>query len=409
LHLPNAIATDDGLVWSYNATDGLGSIRQQLDASGIVESVNSYRPFGLPLEGDGGDPYGFTGEWWTGNEESGMLFLRARYYEPYLNRFISPDTIIPDFWNPQNLNRYSYALNNAVNYTDPNGHCPPGVPECRDEQGRPIDAYYIQCPYTDPACNIPRGKPDPETWDILQARGYPIGNTLPFCVVASLDRRTEELVKHYASQYGVPWQVVAGVLKSEIELDTGWEDFFDTLFSASVPRIALRFRANPGPGIGNVHLFSARHVSHYLSERYPGRNYLTLSGRPLNEYDDATIIRSLASNEFNVEAVSAFVRQLADFRFGINGQPHLGNHSDLSEWTLTDAAVVWHGYRYGVPNVSLEGYGLGFENTEDFQDRSYTWSRGLQESPAIFIGTGAENSIRGAIPFLRCYLAKCDQ
>ena len=70
LHLPNAIATDDGLVWSYSATVGLGSVRQQLDASAQVDAVNSYRPFGLPLEGDGGDPYGFTGEWWDGSEDA---------------------------------------------------------------------------------------------------------------------------------------------------------------------------------------------------------------------------------------------------------------------------------------------------------------------------------------------------
>jgi hypothetical protein len=65
LHLPNAIAADDGAAWSYSGADGLGSVRQELDSSGNVESVNSYRPFGLPLLGDGGDPYGYTGEWWT--------------------------------------------------------------------------------------------------------------------------------------------------------------------------------------------------------------------------------------------------------------------------------------------------------------------------------------------------------
>jgi len=47
----------------------------------------------------------------------------ARYYDPSLGRFISADTIAPSFGNPQNRNRYSYALNNPLKYTDPTGHC----------------------------------------------------------------------------------------------------------------------------------------------------------------------------------------------------------------------------------------------------------------------------------------------
>lgn len=49
--------------------------------------------------------------------------MNARYYVPYLNRFISADTIVPDPTNPQSLNRYSYALNNPIRYSDPSGHC----------------------------------------------------------------------------------------------------------------------------------------------------------------------------------------------------------------------------------------------------------------------------------------------
>src|SRR6266545_4943921 len=41
---------------------------------------------------------------------------------PYLNRFLSADTIVPGYANPQNLNQYSYVLNNPLRYTDPTGH-----------------------------------------------------------------------------------------------------------------------------------------------------------------------------------------------------------------------------------------------------------------------------------------------
>lgn len=41
---------------------------------------------------------------------------------PYINRFLSPDTIIPNLYNPQSLNRFSYVTNNPIRYTDPTGH-----------------------------------------------------------------------------------------------------------------------------------------------------------------------------------------------------------------------------------------------------------------------------------------------
>ncbi|MBI2851988.1 MAG: hypothetical protein HYX84_02630, partial [Chloroflexi bacterium] len=47
----------------------------------------------------------------------------GRYYDPAIGRFISPDTIVPDFANPQSFNRYSYVSNNPLTYTDEDGQC----------------------------------------------------------------------------------------------------------------------------------------------------------------------------------------------------------------------------------------------------------------------------------------------
>jgi RHS repeat-associated protein len=51
-----------------------------------------------------------------------LMDYNARYYDPYLNRFISADTVVPNPGDPQDLNRYAYAGNNPVRYTDPTGH-----------------------------------------------------------------------------------------------------------------------------------------------------------------------------------------------------------------------------------------------------------------------------------------------
>jgi RHS repeat-associated protein len=55
------------------------------------------------------------------DEDIGLYYYGARYYDPQLGRFIQPDSVIPDLFNPQSYNRYSYVLNNPLRYTDPNG------------------------------------------------------------------------------------------------------------------------------------------------------------------------------------------------------------------------------------------------------------------------------------------------
>ena len=107
----------------YHLPDALGSVRQLTDSESQILFAQSYEPFGDVLEtyGANGSSYGFTGQM---VDENGLVYLRARYYDTYLNQFIQSDTIIPDFRNPQSINRYSYVNNNPVNLTDPSGKSP---------------------------------------------------------------------------------------------------------------------------------------------------------------------------------------------------------------------------------------------------------------------------------------------
>lgn len=68
-----------------------------------------------PLHGD----RGFTGHEML--DELGLVHMNGRIYDPLLGRFFSPDPLVqaPDLL--QNFNRYSYALNNPLRYTDPSG------------------------------------------------------------------------------------------------------------------------------------------------------------------------------------------------------------------------------------------------------------------------------------------------
>ena len=79
-------------------------------------------PFGEQIIGMG-DRYSFTGQ--EKDSETELMYYGARYYSPILGRFTQPDTLLQNVYDPQLLNRYSYARNNPLKYTDPSGHAIP--------------------------------------------------------------------------------------------------------------------------------------------------------------------------------------------------------------------------------------------------------------------------------------------
>ncbi|EST55607.1 type IV secretion protein Rhs [Brevibacillus panacihumi W25] len=66
------------------------------------------------------NPFKYSGEIY--DEASGFYYLRARYYDPKVGRFISEDTYKGQVDNPLSLNRYTYVENNPLRYKDPTGH-----------------------------------------------------------------------------------------------------------------------------------------------------------------------------------------------------------------------------------------------------------------------------------------------
>jgi RHS repeat-associated protein len=61
----------------------------------------------------------FTGQKQDG---TGLLYYNARYYDPALGTFISPDMLVPDPGLVLDYNRYMYVRGNPLRYTDPSGH-----------------------------------------------------------------------------------------------------------------------------------------------------------------------------------------------------------------------------------------------------------------------------------------------
>ncbi|MCW5874154.1 MAG: hypothetical protein KIS88_05860 [Anaerolineales bacterium] len=117
---------DDGGI-KYLLTDHLGSVSAVLDDTGAMLSQQRYTPYGETRFEIGitETDFGYTGQRVLAG--TGLMDYNARFYAPGLGRWTQPDSIVPGVSNPQNLNRFSYVLNNPINFVDPSGHCPSGL------------------------------------------------------------------------------------------------------------------------------------------------------------------------------------------------------------------------------------------------------------------------------------------
>jgi len=152
----------------YYVHDGLGSVRQLVDTTGAVQATYAYDPFGVPLAGgDVYNPYQFTGEAWDAEVE--LLYLRARYYQPEVGRFVTKDPWRGDIWEPGTLNSYSYAGNGPVNSTDPSGLQDGGYSSYESyRQSRQLVSYWY---HQEGPVRLVLGPEEPLTQDVRYSPG----------------------------------------------------------------------------------------------------------------------------------------------------------------------------------------------------------------------------------------------
>ncbi|NGQ97128.1 type IV secretion protein Rhs [Brevibacillus sp. SYP-B805] len=114
------VSNKDGYYY-YNTHGDVISIK---DAGGNVINSYDYDIWGNLLadkvKETMSNPFTYAGEMY--DKESGFYYLRARYYDPGIGRFISEDTYKGQVDNPLSLNRYTYVANNPLRYKDPTGH-----------------------------------------------------------------------------------------------------------------------------------------------------------------------------------------------------------------------------------------------------------------------------------------------
>lgn len=107
---------------TYYHNDVSGTPIAATDAAGNLLWKESYRPYGEKLIRQATSSFnqiGFHGKPFDDN--TGLSYMGARYYDPVLGRFLGTDSVGFDTSNIHSFNRYAYANNNPYKYVDPDG------------------------------------------------------------------------------------------------------------------------------------------------------------------------------------------------------------------------------------------------------------------------------------------------
>ena len=133
LPLAQIISDSHGSQVLYYLRDQLGSTRALLDGSGNTQATYTYDPYGNVTAHTGSStPFGFAGQYT--DAETGLQYLRARYFDPTTAQFLTRDPL-------QGLTKqpYAYAAGSPLNLGDPSGLSP-----C--DSGSSVLTLFIACP-----------------------------------------------------------------------------------------------------------------------------------------------------------------------------------------------------------------------------------------------------------------------
>jgi RHS repeat-associated protein len=109
------VQTADSSV-NYYHQDRLGSVRALTNSAGSVVNTYEYDAYGQRTSTTGStyNPFGYTGEYT--NQESGLIYLRARYYDPSTQQFLTVDPLLAS-----TEEAYAYVGGKPLSFTDPLG------------------------------------------------------------------------------------------------------------------------------------------------------------------------------------------------------------------------------------------------------------------------------------------------
>ncbi|MGN2272065.1 RHS repeat-associated core domain-containing protein [Priestia megaterium] len=119
------IGTEDakGQYVSYHF-DRRGSTVALSTIDSTITDTFEYGPYGemKQTKGKTTTPFLYNGRDGVMTDNNGLYYMRARYYNPEIKRFINQDVLLGAISNGLGMNRYSYVQGNPTNRIDPTGH-----------------------------------------------------------------------------------------------------------------------------------------------------------------------------------------------------------------------------------------------------------------------------------------------
>lgn len=255
---------------SYLTADHLGSPRIITDEGGTVVARHDYTAFGTDVAETLGNlggrtinqGYGKVDEirkQYTGYErddESGLEYAQARYYNASHGRFtsIDPLTASANVKDPQTFNRYTYAMNSPYKFTDPLGlisentgacgnRCPNSGPTVDGSAFRGTDSSFAQEPNQQQTADA-EAPPQPEadqnastnnteTLSNLKLGDVPVGD-----VKVTLSKKDAKKLEKYAKE------AKEGGEKEKSLFNTARQEILDNIYSSiatvsDVPRTQM--------------------------------------------------------------------------------------------------------------------------------------------------------------------------
>lgn len=140
------VARNDGAMLYYTQ-DHRGSTRLAATSLHAVVDTYDYSAFGRPIAKSEQVAQDLELGGGSFDDESGLVYMNARYYDSEMAQFASADTIIPNRLDPQSLHRYSYTEQDPINFSDPSGHLRMQIEwkKSLDAQAMAIDSTMNAC------------------------------------------------------------------------------------------------------------------------------------------------------------------------------------------------------------------------------------------------------------------------
>jgi len=107
---------------SFFHLDALGSTVNLTQPNGSARQSIFYDAWGIERDRIGSSANNFTFTGHELDEETGLIYAKARFYDPDIGRFLSQDIVLGNVANPPSLHRYYYVQQNPLIFVDPTGN-----------------------------------------------------------------------------------------------------------------------------------------------------------------------------------------------------------------------------------------------------------------------------------------------